>query len=67
MDSQPSTADAGVTDPVCGMTVEPDEARANGLHVRHTDVDYFFCARGCKLDFEEDPERYLSPGFSPSM
>ena len=54
-------------DPVCGMNVEPEEARASGLLSRHADTDYFFCGRGCKLDFEEDPARYLDPGYTPSM
>ena len=26
-------------DPVCGMTVDPEDARDRGLHVRHEDVD----------------------------
>jgi Cu+-exporting ATPase len=61
--SEPSTA----TDPVCGMTVDAAEARGKGLHARHNDTDYFFCGKGCRLDFEEDPERYLDPGYVPSM
>jgi len=55
------------TDPVCGMSVDPTVARARYLVVRHENVDYFFCGRGCKLDFEEDPERYLAPDYTPSM
>jgi YHS domain-containing protein len=62
----PSSSTAA-TDPVCGMSVEPAVARARGLQSRHADVDYFFCGRGCKLDFDEDPERYLAPGYVPSM
>jgi YHS domain-containing protein len=56
-----------VIDPVCGMTVEPAAARAGGLHVTFNDVDYFFCGKGCRLDFDEDPERYLAAGYIPSM
>ena len=64
--------DAAVTlgeaiDPVCGMTVLPDRARANALHTAYRDADYYFCGRGCKLDFDETPERYMAPGYSPSM
>ena len=55
------------TDPVCGMTVEPGGARSKGLHSYYTGTDYFFCGKGCKLDFDEDPERYLDPGYVPSM
>jgi Cu+-exporting ATPase len=54
-------------DPVCGMTVEPESARAKGLHSFHQGADYFFCGKGCKLDFDEDPKRYLDPGYTPSM
>jgi YHS domain-containing protein len=54
-------------DPVCGMTVEPETARARGLHSRYGDVEYFFCGKGCKLDFDEEPERYLDPSYVPSM
>jgi P-type Cu+ transporter len=55
----------GAIDPVCGMTVEPEQARSRGLHSTYRDVDYFFCSRGCKLDFEEDPGKYLDPPHQP--
>ena len=61
------TPTGGATDPVCGMTVDPDAARAKGLHTAHQGRDYFFCAKGCKLDFEEDPAKYLDPSYKPSM
>ncbi len=54
-------------DPVCGMTVDPEVARGKGLHSRVGDHDYFFCGKGCKLEFEDDPERYLDPSYIPSM
>jgi YHS domain-containing protein len=54
-------------DPVCGMTVEIATARARNLQSTHNSVEYFFCGRGCKLDFEEHPEQYLRPGHRPSM
>lgn len=58
---------AGVIDPVCGMTVEPEAARAKGLHSSLNGADYFFCGRGCKLEFDDDPQRYLDPSYVPSM
>lgn len=58
---------AQASDPVCGMTVEPDAARSKGLHSSYQGVDYFFCGKGCKLEFDEDPGRYLDPGYVPSM
>ncbi len=58
---------AGVIDPVCGMVVEPDASRAKGHETRHRDVEYFFCGKGCKLEFDDDPEHYLDPSYVPSM
>ena len=54
-------------DPVCGMTVDVERGRAAGLHVVHDVTDYYFCGRGCLLDFQDDPQRYLSAGYLPSM
>ena len=54
-------------DPVCGMTVDADAAQAKGLHSVYKGSDYYFCGRGCKLDFDEEPERYLAPDHVPSM
>jgi YHS domain-containing protein len=48
-------------DPVCGMTVEPEAARGKGLRSPHQGTDYFFCGKGCRLEFDDDPERYLDP------
>lgn len=46
-----------VTDPVCGMTVEPDKTEH---HARHGARDYHFCSAGCKTKFIADPEHYLT-------
>jgi Cu+-exporting ATPase len=54
-------------DPVCGMSVDRGVALARGLHVRHAGVDYYFCGKGCKLDFDDDPERFLDPTYVPAM
>ncbi len=51
-------------DLVCGMDVDPATARHTSQHEGQT---YYFCGRGCKLDFEEDPGRYLDPAYKPSM
>ena len=53
-------------DPVCGMTVDPPAARSAGLHSRLGEVDYYFCARGCKLEFDEHPATYLAGAPSSS-
>src|SRR5690606_7892789 len=45
------------TDPVCGMTVDPDTA---GHSTVHGGRQYYFCSSGCKAKFETDPARYLA-------
>jgi YHS domain-containing protein len=54
-------------DPVCGMTVDIAEATAKGLSAEHQGTAYYFCGRGCFLDFTENPEPYLAEGYTPSM
>jgi Cu+-exporting ATPase len=58
---------ATAIDPVCGMTVQIPFAMAKGLHSTHAGKDYVFCGKGCKLEFDDDPERYLDPSYVPSM
>ena len=48
-------------DPVCGMTPNPDSARAKGNFLSYQGTDYFFCCGGCKTKFEADPAKYLKP------
>jgi Cu+-exporting ATPase len=50
-------------DPVCGMMVDP--AEKPDLKVEHDGKTYWFCSRGCMLDFRDDPEAYLAPGYEP--
>lgn len=54
-------------DPVCGMTVDPERARANGLALVHEAREYQFCGKGCLLEFRDAPETFLAEGYSPSM
>ena len=54
-------------DPVCGMTVDPNDARANGLTLEHGGREYAFCGKGCMLEFRDDPERFLDPAYQPQM
>lgn len=56
-----------VKDPVCGMDVNPEIAKAQGLSAEHDGETYYFCGRGCKLDFTDDPARILEPGYQPRM
>jgi Cu+-exporting ATPase len=44
-------------DPVCGMNVNP----ANAKHVYgHAGKDYYFCSAGCMAKFKAEPSKYLS-------
>lgn len=54
-------------DPVCGMTVDIETATGKGLTYSYKGRDYYFCGKGCRLDFEEEPERILDPRYIPSM
>jgi len=62
-----SGAASQATDPVCGMTVDPDTARGAGLVTEHDGQTYYFCGRGCLLEFRDNPKTYLDPGYTPSM
>ena len=45
-------------DPACGMEV--DTKNPPGGSAEYEGETYYFCARGCRLGFEEDPAAYLS-------
>ena len=49
-------APEGVTDPVCGMTVDPHTAKH---HTEHGGRAYYFCSAGCRTKFVNDPQEYL--------
>ena len=44
-------------DPVCGMMVEPERAKATAVHAGRT---YYFCCTGCASKFNADPQKYLA-------
>ncbi len=50
-------------DPVCGMSVDTETAQWTAEHDGKT---YYFCAKGCMLEFKDDPEKYLDPSYTPS-
>jgi YHS domain-containing protein len=54
-------------DPVCGMTVDPVQARAKGLVTSHEGTEYVFCGKGCFLEFRDDPGHYLDPTYTATM
>ena len=49
-------------DPVCGMEVDTEQTEHRAEHDGRT---YYFCSRGCMLDFLDEPGRYLDPGYEP--
>ncbi|MBM7119105.1 heavy metal translocating P-type ATPase [Archangium primigenium] len=57
--SSPSVPEGRVLDPVCGMTVDP--ANAKGGHHEHAGVRYSFCNPKCRERFAADPDKYLAP------
>ena len=51
-------------DPVCGMQVDTE---TTDLKHEHDGETYWFCGKGCLLEFREDPAKYLDPDYQPSM
>ncbi len=47
-----------VTDPVCGMQIEPEKAAAK---VEYQGQPYWFCSESCRKKFEAQPARYAYP------
>jgi len=46
-------------DPVCKMQVDPAKAPAKSDYKGQT---YYFCAPGCKREFDKNPKKYLGKG-----
>ena len=53
---------ATVTDPVCGMTVDP--ART-AHHSEHAGQTFHFCSAGCRTKFGASPDAYLGDKSKP--
>lgn len=47
------------TDPVCGMTVDPEQAAAC---VEYRGATYYFCSHACHQTFTATPEAYVKRG-----
>ena len=43
-------------DPVCKMNVDEKDAKYTS---DYKGQKYYFCAQGCKISFEKEPEKYL--------
>ena len=46
-----------VRDLVCDMMIDPQTAAAESEYKGKV---YHFCARGCKVAFDKDPEKYVA-------
>ncbi len=51
-----AAAPAEVLDPVCGMTISPDDAVGHVDHKGHT---YYFCSQSCTDQFRSNPDAFL--------
>ncbi len=49
-------------DPVCGMDVDPANAR---YQTEHNGREFFFCSAGCLAKFQANPEKTLSSAAQP--
>ena len=57
-----TTGEAVVTDPVCGMRVDP----ATAAEHRQTEAStVYFCSPGCAAAFDAAPERYAAAAAGP--
>ena len=56
---------ATAVDPICKMEVATDSPP--GGRSDHKGTTYYFCAPGCKVAFDKEPEKYLTaPAGGPS-
>ena len=51
-------------DPVCGMEVDTTTSQ---LSLEHDGKTYWFCGKGCLLEFQRRPGRFLAADYEPSM
>jgi len=52
------------TDPVCGMSVNPDSAAGSS---RYGGKTYYFCSTRCKQRFDQSPASFIDPAHSASV
>ena len=57
----PAVAPADVLDPVCGMTISPNDAVG---HVDYKGQTYYFCSQSCLDRFRATPEAFLGERLS---
>lgn len=52
-----------VTDPFCGMTIDPARAVGSSSYNGKT---YHFCSRGCETKFDVAPSEYVGATAAPA-
>lgn len=63
---KPKSSDSSlVTDPVCGMKIDP--ATAKGGKSSFEGHDYYFCNPKCKSKFDADPHAYIHKSSAPKI
>src|SRR5688572_26408960 len=58
-----AVAPAEVVDPVCGMTISPDDAVG---HIDHKGRPYYFCSQSCLDQFRATPDAFLAERPAPA-
>ncbi len=58
-EGEPMSKQSTVTDPVCGMSIDPAGAASS---IEHDGTTYYFCSPGCAAAFEKDPRAYAEAG-----
>jgi Cu+-exporting ATPase len=58
-----TTSSVTVTDPVCGMTIDPTKAVGSSTY---NDRTYHFCSRGCETKFDSAPAEYADTAPAPA-
>ncbi|MCA1586092.1 MAG: heavy metal translocating P-type ATPase, partial [Acidobacteria bacterium] len=58
MSTVPAPVTREVVDPVCGMSIRPEDAVG---HLSHRGETYYFCSQHCLERFRADPQGFLSP------
>lgn len=53
-----------VTDPVCGMQVDPSRAAGKADYAGTT---FYFCSQSCAAKFQSEPARYVHPDSNASL
>ena len=60
----PEPREGIAVDPVCSMDVVIETSTQTA---EYQGTMFHFCGKGCRLEFEDDPERFLDPSYVPSM